>query len=110
MPDLKALDALSAYNQALKRQQGIGENGLEAGTASPPAGIPDFATVLEEAVRDTIAKVDVAENASMNAAAGQGEIIDMVTAITNAELTLETVVAIRDKVISAYQDIIKMPI
>ena len=110
MPDLKALDALSAYNQALKRQQGIGEHGPEADAAAAPAGASDFANVLEDVVRDTVSKLDVAENAGLNAAAGQGEIVDMVTAITNAELTLETVIAIRDRVISAYQDIIKMPI
>ena len=39
-----------------------------------------------------------------------GTFINPSAAVTAAELTLETVVAIRDKVISAYQDIIKMPI
>ena len=36
--------------------------------------------------------------------------IDVVTAVANAELTLETVVAIRDQVIQAYQEVIRMPI
>jgi len=43
-------------------------------------------------------------------AAGQGDIVQVVNSVTAAELTLETVVAIRDRVISAYQDIMKMPI
>jgi len=34
----------------------------------------------------------------------------VVTAVTNAEVTLQTVVAVRDKVISAYQDILRMPV
>jgi flagellar hook-basal body complex protein FliE len=34
----------------------------------------------------------------------------VVTAVTNAELTLETVVAVRDRVVQAYQDILRMPI
>ena len=34
----------------------------------------------------------------------------LVTAVANAELTLNTVVAVRDRVINAYNDIIKMSI
>ena len=36
--------------------------------------------------------------------------VDVVTAVAEAEATLQTVVAVRDKVIAAYNDIIKMPI
>jgi flagellar hook-basal body complex protein FliE len=35
---------------------------------------------------------------------------DVVTALARAELTLQTVTAVRDRVVQAYQDIIKMPI
>ena len=38
------------------------------------------------------------------------DIVDVVTAVTNAEVTLETAVAIRDRIISAYQTIMRMPI
>jgi len=33
-----------------------------------------------------------------------------VTAVANAEHTLETVIAVRDKVLTAYQEILRMPI
>ena len=39
----------------------------------------------------------------------RSDITDLVTSIANAELALNTIVTIRDKVISAYQDIIRMP-
>jgi flagellar hook-basal body complex protein FliE len=42
--------------------------------------------------------------------AKKAELVDVVTAVTQAEITLETVTAVRDKVISAYQDIMRMPI
>jgi flagellar hook-basal body complex protein FliE len=48
--------------------------------------------------------------AAAQGATGQGDVVQVVNAVTAAELTLETVVAIRDRVISAYQDIMKMPI
>ncbi len=34
----------------------------------------------------------------------------LVTAVTNAEMALESVVAVRDRVVQAYQDILRMPI
>ena len=42
--------------------------------------------------------------------AKQAELADVITAVSNAEVTLQTVVAIRDRVIQAYQDIMRMPI
>ena len=42
--------------------------------------------------------------------AGQADMVDVVNAVNTAEITLDTVVAVRDKVIAAYQDIMRMPI
>lgn len=50
------------------------------------------------------------ESVSTKAIANEADLHDLITSVANAELTLNTVVAIRDRVISAYQDIIKMPI
>jgi flagellar hook-basal body complex protein FliE len=47
---------------------------------------------------------------SIAGVAGKADVNDVVTAVTTAEVTLQTVVAIRDKVISAYQDILRMPV
>ena len=41
---------------------------------------------------------------------GKAELVDVVTAISSAEASLETVMSIRDQVISAYQEIMRMPI
>tara|TARA_B100001123_G_C15143407_1_gene960517 strand:+ start:784 stop:1125 length:342 start_codon:yes stop_codon:yes gene_type:complete len=50
------------------------------------------------------------EMTSTKAVAKEAELHDLITAVSNAELTLNTVVAVRDKMIAAYQDVIKMPI
>ena len=42
--------------------------------------------------------------------AGKANIVDVVNAVNSAELTLDTVVAVRDKVVQAYQSIMNMPI
>jgi len=41
---------------------------------------------------------------------GQGSLIDVVTAISSAEASLETALAVRDQMIQAYQEIMRMPI
>jgi flagellar hook-basal body complex protein FliE len=46
----------------------------------------------------------------MEAIAGRGNLTEVVTALARAELTLQSATAIRDRVVQAYQDIIKMPI
>ena len=41
---------------------------------------------------------------------GKAQLIDVATAISAAETSLETVMAVRDQVINAYQEIMRMPI
>ena len=40
----------------------------------------------------------------------KAELIDVVTSISSAQQSLETVMAVRDQVISAYKEIMAMPI
>ena len=49
-----------------------------------------------------------ADAASTQAMLGQGSVSDVVMAVSRAELTLQTAVALRDRVISAYQDVMRM--
>jgi len=51
-----------------------------------------------------------AEQMTMARLAGEASTMDVVTAVANAQHTLETVVAVRDKVLNAYQEILRMPI
>ena len=51
-----------------------------------------------------------AELATASAVAGEADLTDVVTAVSNAEMTLQTVVTVRDRVVAAYQEILRMPI
>jgi flagellar hook-basal body complex protein FliE len=51
-----------------------------------------------------------AESISIKAVANEANITDVVTAVANAEMALESVVAVRDRVVQAYQNILRMPI
>ncbi len=50
------------------------------------------------------------EQMAANQVAGKASIVDVVSAVNQAEMTLDTVVAVRDKVVQAYQSIMNMPI
>ena len=98
--------ATNAYQAAARLGAGS-EAGSQTGAAQ---GAGSFTDALAHAVKDAVGTMHAGEVAASQGAAGQGDIVQVVNAVTAAELTLETVVAIRDKVISAYQDIMKMPI
>jgi flagellar hook-basal body complex protein FliE len=95
-------NAISAYNDAAKR---LGAPGLEA----PGQGGPSFAELLKDTAQGAIDTGKAGEQQSIAAVAQQAELADIITAVSNAEVTLQTVVAVRDRVISAYQEIMRMP-
>jgi flagellar hook-basal body complex protein FliE len=92
--------ALRAYSSAPK-PTGI-EGGDDAGGGFGAA----LAGVLDDAMKSTKA----GEQAMAASASGKAELVDVVTAVSNAETSLETVIALRDRMISAYQDIMRMPV
>ena len=69
-----------------------------------------FGAALQRAVEGVIETGHEADSQSMEAIAGGGNLTDVVTAVSRAELALQTTVAIRDRVVQAYQDIMRMPI
>jgi flagellar hook-basal body complex protein FliE len=94
--------AIAAYTQVAAAKEPA------ASGASPGGG--GFAGMLVGAMRSAAESVATGEAVSMQAIAGQASLNEVVTAVTEAEVALQTVVAVRDKVIQAYNDIIKMPI
>lgn len=107
--DGKSLNASLAYVQALKRSA---HDGLEGGdkVGSAAHGGPSFAELLSGIAEDVVSATKQSELMSVKAAAKQVELVDVITAVTNAEVALESVVAVRDRVVQAYQNIMRMPI
>jgi flagellar hook-basal body complex protein FliE len=99
--------AANAY-AALAR---MGEQTASLGrSAATTASAPDFSAVLKDvisAVSQAAQKSDVQAQA---VASGKANMVDVVTAVAETETTVQTLVAVRDKVIAAYEDILKMPI
>ena len=79
-----------------------------AAGAQPPA--TTFLDLVKSGVQGSIEANKAAERMSVDAIAGRADLVDVVTAISHAENTLRTVVRVRDRMISAYQQILRMPI
>ncbi len=121
MPSLTTpniIDAKAAYNEALKAQASVlGDkahlltNLQSAGaTSASPLGESSFANTIAKVFNDGISAQQRAERAGLQALRGEIDQTELVTAITDAEATLNTIVAVRDRVLSAYQEISRLPI
>jgi|SRR6185312_3020631 len=77
---------------------------------TPPAPGANFSDFLSGAVKDSINTITQGEKAASAQVSGNANIVDVVNSVNAAELTLDTVVAVRDKVVAAYQSIMSMPI
>jgi flagellar hook-basal body complex protein FliE len=90
----------------------------QATNATPKTGAPaetesasgDFSQMVSKAVNDVVSTSRHAEGQMMAQAQGKADLVDVVTAISSAQSSLETVMAVRDQVISAYKEIMAMPI
>jgi flagellar hook-basal body complex protein FliE len=103
MPTNSFAAAASAANQSLasgvRRPDGAGATEGQS-----------FGALLSGAVGSVAEAGKAAEAQALAAAGGRADIVDVVTAVAESEAALETLVAVRDRVIAAYEDIMRMPI
>ncbi len=81
-----------------------------AAAVADPKGTSSFTSMLKEAigsVNELGQKSDTQTRAMVN---GKSTMVDVVTAVSETEVAIDAVVAVRDKIIAAYEDIMKMPI
>lgn len=96
--------AIQAYDRMLR--QGGSAPGLEARDSDGA----DFSSMLQRAAERAADTMLEGEKQTLQAAAGSADLTQVVMAVSKAEMTLETVVTLRDKVVQAYQEIMRMPI
>jgi flagellar hook-basal body complex protein FliE len=78
------------------------------GAAATPAA--DFGSMVGDAARSSLATLRRAELVSARGVAGTADVQDVVQAATSAELTVQTMTQLRDKVIGAYTDVLRMAV
>lgn len=106
--DINAFNALKTYNTA---QRALGAEKLGAdklGAKTENAGGEEFKpmSAAKEMV-STVAKSEQAAAAYMTGAADPHSVVE---AIASAELAVETAVTLRNRVVEAYQELLRMPI
>ena len=70
----------------------------------------DFSSFMKDATENSIETLNSGEAMSMKGVTGNADLNDVVSAINSAESTLQLVTTIRDKMIQAYQEVMRMPI
>lgn len=102
---IDALTAAQAYGQVAK----VASEAPAAAQTESSTGA-DFSALVKAAVSETTGSLKAGEAAASQVAAGEASLVDVVTAVSAAEVSLETAIAVRNRVIEAYQEIMRMPI
>ena len=103
-------DATAAYRNAVQAAASALEgSGMEPRNTDGRDGSA-FVEMVKSAANQAIQSNREAEALSLKAIAGEAELSEVVTAVANAETALQTVVTVRDRMITAYQEIMRMPI
>lgn len=96
--------AASAYGNSA----GLGS--MNPGAKVENVGGNNFSDYLTDKVEESIETLRASEVMGAKALTGDAELTEVVQAVTAAETTLQTIVTLRDRMISAYQEIMRMQI
>ena len=112
--DLNISRALAGYAAVQKNTPPFGQV-TDKATAPDAAGRTgsegkDFGAVMADMAGEAVQTMRTGETQSLAGVAGKADVQSVVEALAAAEMTMRTVVAVRDKVVEAYHDILRMPI
>lgn len=108
MADIKTseaeiLNAINAYSKYVNPEAKSSVTGATNGDDS-------FVNMVGQVLQGVQNNVSTAEKSTLLAAAGEMSLEELAINVANAEASLNALIAVRDKIISAYQDIMRMPI
>jgi flagellar hook-basal body complex protein FliE len=93
-----ALARLTDPGRTLAKSDGGGDAGAS------------FGSLLKTALGAVVDAGRKSDAQSQSLAAGKANVVDVVTAVAETEVAIESLVAVRDRVVQAYDEIMKMPI
>ena len=100
----KIVNPAAAANAYANQAKTISAPGLETPQKE------SFGDILKSKAVQAVDTLRAGEQASAKAVTGEASLPEVVQAITASELTLQTVVAVRDRLVTAYQEIMRMPV
>jgi flagellar hook-basal body complex protein FliE len=99
-----AANAYAALAQLRDQSAGLARD------ASAQEGGLNFGSVLKDVMTNVTAAGRKSDTQAHAVAIGKANMIDVVTAVAESETAIQAMVSVRDKVIAAYEEILKMPI
>ncbi len=103
------LTAANAYAN-LARLGNTGGGALSTRVGDSDDAGPSFGNMLKDAMNSVIETSRKSDAQSKQVVNGKANLVDVVTAVSETEVAVDAVVAVRDRVIQAYEDILKMTI
>lgn len=107
--DIRSSLAAQSY-QLARDPAGPAQAGMTQAGAASAASTDGAGNAFAEAIRNFTDTVQRGEELSFAAMTTGADPHALVTALAQTELAVETAVTVRDKVVEAYQEILRMPV
>lgn len=107
------IESINALSSAALASKTLDIGGADAAPAITPAANPagvSFADFIDSVGTNFSQSLKSAETKSMDGILGKASAREVVEAVMSADQTLQTAMAFRDKIVSAYLEVVKMPI
>ena len=102
------ISAASAYANIQRLANDLTRKG--SATQGADDAQQSFTALLKNAIGSVVDAGRKSDAQTQALANGKSNMVDVVTAVAQTEVAVDAMVAVRDKVIAAYEDIMKMPI
>jgi len=102
--------ATAAYGNAQRLIQQAAKPQADLTAVAAPGAGGNFADLLAQQVQGVVEAGRASDAMAIDMVNGKANVVDMVTAIGQTEIAIESMVTIRDRVITAYEEIMRMPI
>jgi flagellar hook-basal body complex protein FliE len=98
--------AANAYASLARISDASGGLGKAVGETNGPS----FGALLKDAIGSVLEAGKASDAQQRAMVAGKANIVDVVTAVSETEVAVEALVSVRDRMIQAYEEIMRMPI
>lgn len=105
-----SVQSFASLQQAVKAYQSQPSGPQATKEIASTSASPSFGNFVQKAMESMKLDGEHSEVMSLQAATGQANLNEVVHAVSSAEASLNTIVAVRDRMVDAYQRILSMPI
>lgn len=107
--DMKAVSAIQNFTNA-RSNAAVESYRLAKPATDPMPKTEDVVDGVKSAVADFAATLSMSEQTAKQAMIGDADPHALVQALAQTELAVETAVSVRNRVVEAYQEILRMPV